>query len=116
MASSFPRKLILLIAFGATALCHAADPWRKNTRNAIETALYQAISKQVIYPVRNDRGMSGEVLVDLVVDQDGYVVVNACRSANPKLRDYVLLKLDAMRIGTNGQDMERTVRFVFQPE
>ncbi|MBK9761884.1 MAG: hypothetical protein IPO87_00640 [Flavobacteriales bacterium] len=115
------RSLLLLATVFTLGYSNAAEPVRmpetvKHT--TLERSLERALNRSIAYPLLETGDMTGEVMVSLVIDKEGMVVVQDCRSENSKLKDYVLRKLAHLDIGENPDGMWKTthIRFNFRPE
>ena len=121
MRSPITRSVFLLATVFTLGYTNAAEPVRipetvKHT--TLERSLERALNRSIAYPLLETAGMTGEVMVSLVIDKQGKVVVQDCRSENSKLKDYVLRKLAHIDIGENPDGMWKTthIRFSFRPE
>lgn len=111
----FPILVIagMACATGPVLKAHVSNP------ASLERELQHQIDKLVIYPLMERAGsMDGDVIVSLVVDEQGQVKVTGAQSNNTALQAYVLNKLAKVDIGTNPGGVWKTshFRFRFHPE
>ena len=111
----FPILVIagMACATGPVLKAHVSNP------ASLERELQHQIDKLVIYPLMERAGsMDGDVIVSLVVDEQGQVKVTGAQSNNTALQAYVLKKLAKVDIGTNPSGVWKTshFRFRFHPE
>ncbi len=122
MKTSILRSVTLLPILVLAGMACAIGPVPKanvNNPAALEHELQHQIDKLVIYPLMERTGtMDGDVVVSLVVDEQGQVKVTGAQSNNPALQAYVLKKLAKVDVGTNPGGVWRTshFRFRFHPE
>ena len=79
----------------------------------MERSLERALNNNLSYPLLERENMNGDVYVSFVINKEGRIEVIDCRSANERLKDYVLRKLARIDIGDNPDGSWKTTHMVF---
>lgn len=115
------KKIIAIISFCVVSFVsfnsQASTPDGLDSTSVI-TEVKKAINKVMIYPVFQKQKMQGTVEVSFKIDQQGKVDIVHIESSNPELIEYVVKKLNQIKLkegqGYNGQTIR--YKFVFKKE
>lgn len=115
------RTLLLSLLLGFQVFASSAFAGGADTppvHEALERELFRQIDKYVSYPLLGGREMDGEVLISLVIDQQGQATVIEAQATSAELLAYVLRCMERVDVGTNPTGSWRIthLHFTFGPE
>ncbi|MFM1931697.1 MAG: hypothetical protein RL226_1000 [Bacteroidota bacterium] len=86
--------------------------------NDLERDVRRAINRHMIFPAQEAEQMAGVVEVNFTIDEDGTVRVLSIESTNTPLKNYVLSRLERIKLNGNEANRGQTIRyrFVFKPK
>ncbi len=116
MKAVISRTLLLFATVFTFGYAQAAEPLRMNAaarKSSLERSLERALNNNLSYPLLERENMNGDVYVSFVINKEGRIEVIDCRSANERLKDYVLRKLARIDIGDNPDGSWKTTHMVF---
>lgn len=122
--TTFHHHLFLAAAFGlllghAPAAASPRDAGPAADAATLQRAVQHQINRHLVFPLFADAAsMYGEVIVSYAVDTRGCLVVLSAESSNGDLRNYVVGKLQQVRVGANPSGLWSIshARFIFKPE